>query len=81
MQPFMGMKVPPLGWLLSRLVDFRSPRKPPEDEREIKQDDEIRKLPSNEQAVQVCMPIGSKLEEWFVPLVVSGGCDLGGGCR
>lgn len=53
MQPFMGMKVPPLGWLLSRLVDFRSPRKPPEDEREIKQDDEIRKLPSNEQAVQL----------------------------
>ena len=23
MQQFMGMKVPPLGWLLSRLVDFR----------------------------------------------------------
>jgi hypothetical protein len=107
----MGMKVPPLGWLLSRLVDFRcgaagsaaprpcralltpppframppvagllnvcppltdrlrtstqthnasatpprfrSPRKPPEDEREIKRDDEIRALPPSEQAVQL----------------------------
>ena len=47
------MKVPPLGWLLSRLVDFRSPRKAPEDEREIKRDDEIRKLPPQEQTVQV----------------------------
>lgn len=31
----------------------RSPRKPPEDEREIKRDDEIRALPPSEQAVQL----------------------------
>eukprot|EP00887_Chlorella_sp_A99_P001797 scaffold19.g1797.t1 len=47
----MGMKVPPLGWLLSRLVAFNGPRKPPEDEREILRDDEIKRLPHAEQAV------------------------------
>lgn len=51
MNPYMGMKVPPLGWLLSRLVDFRGPRKPPEDEREIKKDDEIESLPAAERSV------------------------------
>jgi hypothetical protein len=50
MNPYMGMKVPPLGWLLSRLVDFRGPRKPPEDEREIKQDDELDAMPPAEKA-------------------------------
>lgn len=35
------------------LLPPRSPRKPPEDEREIKRDEEIKKLPPNEQAVQV----------------------------
>ena len=51
MNPYMGMKVPPLGWLLSRLIDFRGPRKPPEDEREIKRDDEIDAMPPAERAV------------------------------
>lgn len=52
-QQFMGMKVPPLGWLLSRLVDFRSPRKPAEDERGIMKDEEIRKLEPHDQTTQL----------------------------
>jgi len=39
-----------MGWLLSRLVDFRGPRKPPEDEREIKREDELDKMPAAERA-------------------------------
>lgn len=50
MNPYMGMKIPPMGWLLSRLVDFRGPRKSPEDEREIKHDDEINNMPPAEKA-------------------------------
>jgi hypothetical protein len=52
MNPYMGMgmKMPPLGWLLSRLVDFRGPRKAPEDEREIPMQDEINKMSQEEQA-------------------------------
>lgn len=46
----MGMKIPPMGWLLSRLVDFRGPRKPPEDEREIKKDDELERMPPAERS-------------------------------
>ena len=46
----MGMKMPPLGWLLSRLVDFRGPRKAPEDEREIPMQDEINKMSPDEKA-------------------------------
>jgi hypothetical protein len=45
-----GMKVPPMGWLLSRLVDFRGPRKAPEEERELKRDDELEALPPAERA-------------------------------
>jgi hypothetical protein len=48
--PYMGMKMPPVGWLLSRLVDFRGPRKPPEDEREIPMKNEIDKMPTEEKA-------------------------------
>lgn len=47
-------------WLRARPASApaarRSPRKPPEDEREIKRDEEIKKLPPNEQAVQVRLP-------------------------
>lgn len=50
MNPYMGMKIPPMGWLLSRLVDFRGPRKPPEDEREVKFDDEIEAMPPAEKS-------------------------------
>ena len=52
MNPYMGMgmKMPPLGWLLSRLVDFRGPRKAPEDEREIPMQDEINRMSPDEQA-------------------------------
>jgi hypothetical protein len=52
MNPYMGMgmKMPPLGWLLSRLVDFRGPRKAPEDEREIPMEDEINRMSPDEQA-------------------------------
>lgn len=50
MNPYMGMKMPPLGWLLSRLVDFRGPRKPPEDEREVPMQDEIDRLVGEEKA-------------------------------
>lgn len=50
MAQYMGMKIPPLGWLLSRLIEFRGPRKPPEDEREIKYDDEINAMPPTEKS-------------------------------
>lgn len=66
MNPYMGMKVPPVGWLLSRLVDFRGPRKPPEDEREIKMDDEIDRLSGPERAAalrQKRMFLKQKAEE------------------
>ena len=42
--------MPPLSWLLSRLVDFRGPRKAPEDEREIPMQDEINKMSPDEKA-------------------------------
>jgi hypothetical protein len=61
-----GMKVPPMGWLLSRLVDFRGPRKPPEDERELKRDDELDALPPAERSAalrQRRMYLKAKAEE------------------
>ncbi|KAK2075860.1 hypothetical protein QBZ16_001601 [Prototheca wickerhamii] len=45
-----SMKVPPMGWLLAKLVEFRSPRKYPDDEREILRDDEIKALAPGERA-------------------------------
>ena len=68
--PYMGMKVPPMGWLLSRLVDFRGPRKPPEDEREIKQDDEINAMPPAEKSAALRrkrMYLKQKAEEARAP--------------
>ncbi|WPT15156.1 Translocase of chloroplast 120 [Picochlorum sp. SENEW3] len=50
MNPYAGMKMPPIGWLLSRLVDFRGPRKAPEDEREIPMQDEINRMSGDEKA-------------------------------
>lgn len=43
--PFMGMKVPPAGWLLSRLVNFTHPKKLPEDEKSLLLESEIKRLP------------------------------------
>lgn len=68
--PYMGMKIPPMGWLLSRLVDFRGPRKAPEDEREIKQDDEIDRMAPAEKAAALRrkrMYLKQKAEEARAP--------------
>uniref|UniRef100_A0A1D2A0U4 AIG1-type G domain-containing protein n=1 Tax=Auxenochlorella protothecoides TaxID=3075 RepID=A0A1D2A0U4_AUXPR len=48
-----SMKVPPMAWLLAKLVEFRAPRKFPEDERELMRDDEIAGLPPAQREFQL----------------------------
>lgn len=40
-----GTKLPPIPYLLSNMVTQKNVRKPPEDERDIKRDDELASLP------------------------------------
>lgn len=55
--PYLASPLPPPSGstvaAISAILIRRSPRKPPEDEREIKRDDEIKRLPADEQAAQV----------------------------
>ena len=40
-----GTRLPPIPYLLSNMVTKKAPRKPPDDERDIKRDDELKDLP------------------------------------
>ena len=40
-----GTRLPPIPYLLSNMVTKKAPRKPPDDERDIKRDDELGDLP------------------------------------
>jgi len=40
-----GTRLPPIPYLLSNMVTKKAPRKPPDDERDIKRDDELSDLP------------------------------------
>ena len=40
-----GIKLPPITYLVSQFVTSKRPRKAPEDERELKRDDELNDLP------------------------------------
>lgn len=41
-----GIKLPPITYLVSQFVTSKRPRKAPEDERELKRDDELDDLPA-----------------------------------
>ena len=41
-----GTRLPPIPYLLSNMVTKKAPRKPPDDERDIKRDDELKDMPA-----------------------------------
>ena len=53
MMQFGGQKIPPLPYLLSNMVQFRTPRKYPEEERDIKRGRDLKKLAEEEQREEV----------------------------
>ncbi len=50
---FGGQKIPPLPYLLNNMVQFRAPRKYPEEEREIKRGRDLKNLPEEQRAEEV----------------------------
>mmetsp|Transcript_21143 Transcript_21143/g.58671 ORF Transcript_21143/g.58671 Transcript_21143/m.58671 type:complete len:366 (-) Transcript_21143:146-1243(-) len=48
-----GQKIPPLPYLLSNVIQAKTPRKPPEDEREIKSMEELAKLPDEDRKMEL----------------------------
>ena len=50
---FRPQKLPPIPYLLSNMIQPRKPRKFPEDERDIKTDKELAKLPMEDRKNEV----------------------------
>ena len=50
---FRPQKLPPIPYLLSNMIQPRKPRKFPEDEREIKSEKELSKLPMEQRKNEV----------------------------
>jgi hypothetical protein len=57
---FRPQKLPPIPYLLSNMIQPRKPRKFPEDEREIRTDKELARLPMEERKDEV-RPTGSSV--------------------